>query len=82
MFGEKFEIGSAPLKEQPKHMEFAEQVVKELLQFNPEQQNEIVMFWRNVSIDGRKRKIEQMKRDIENLMKESEYLAKSCDGLN
>ena len=82
MFGEKVEMAKAALKEQPKHMEFAEQVVKELLLFNPDQQNEIVMFWRNVSIDERKRKIERMKEEIERMAKEAEYLSKSCEGLN
>jgi mRNA-degrading endonuclease RelE of RelBE toxin-antitoxin system len=58
-----------------RHVEFMESVAKELMQFDPEEQNEVVKFIRKVSIEERMRKADQLR-------KEAEYLNKSCEALN
>lgn len=73
MFDERLQPMTA--KQPARHVEFMELVVKDLLQFSPEEQNEVVTFIRKVTVEERMRKADQLR-------KEAEFLQKSCEGIN
>jgi len=73
MYEEKLQPMTA--KQPARHVDFMETVAKELMQFSPEEQNEVVKFIRKVSIEERLRKADQLR-------KEAEFLQHSCEGIN
>jgi len=73
MYEEKLQPMTA--KTPARHVEFMETVAKELMQFDPEEQNEVVKFIRKIAIEERLRKADQLR-------KEAEYLTKSCEAIN